>query len=128
MLIKTRSELERLTDAELFAVAVNAGFGNKQLTRSEPAPALTTSACYGCGYSDTVFWTIPYQKQESGLPLFSADAREKITMILAGEHWTTWKALKAAEQSLNAAREAHKDFLLAQAKSNVPQASITAAA
>lgn len=111
---KTRIELELLTDAELFAVALNSGLGNKPVTRAEPTPALTASACYGCGYSDTFFWTIPYVKNDTGLPSFSADARETVIMILAGEHWATWKDVTSAEQALAAARKAHADFLTMQ--------------
>lgn len=110
----TRLDLMQLSDAELFAKAVHSGFGKKQKTRAESGLALTTSACYGCGYSDTVFWTIPYTQQDSGIPLFSEDAREKIITILSGEHWITWEAVTAAEQAMNDARKAHSEFLKTQ--------------
>lgn len=111
---KTREELATWSGAELFAYALTHGFNNVATTDAKPGLSLGYSVCYGCGYSDTKFWTIAYTLDENGFPAFDPVATETLFMLLSGEHMHTWNALKGAEgaaQALAAARKAHDAFL-----------------
>lgn len=109
--IKTRDELAKWSGAELFAYALTHGLSNGQRTGADPGLKLGYSFCYGCGYSDTKFWTIPYTLDDNGFPAFDEQSKETLTMILAGEHLTAWNALKAAKGDEKAARKAHESFM-----------------
>lgn len=108
---KSREELALWSDSELFAFAITHGFGMGKDTRVAPGLKLTYSFCYGCGYSDTKFWEIPYALAETGLPVFEPAAKETLHMLIAGEHLTAWNKLLALKEAENEARKEHHAFL-----------------
>lgn len=109
--VNSREEIAQWSNAQLFAYAMLHGFSNAQETRASPGKKLSYSFCYGCGYSDTKFWTIPYNVDDSGFPVFDGQAKETLTMLLVGEHLTTWNELQAIKDSESKASNAHKNFM-----------------
>lgn len=109
--LKTRNELSKWSGAELFAYAVANGFSNQSITGRNPNPALCYCVCYGCGYSDEKYWTIPYTRDENCLPVFDEKSKETLIMILAGEHLITWNKWQEAKANESAARKAHENFM-----------------
>ena len=111
---KTRVELVKWSDAELFAYAATHGFSIKSATGAKPFTTLTYSFCYGVGYSDTKFWNITYSTDGTGLPMFTGKDRETLLMILSGGHLETWNAFQAADRDNGKTLQAHQAFLAAQ--------------
>ncbi len=83
---KSREVTAKWSGAELFAYAKTHGFSSASPTRADPGRTLRYSMCYGCGYSDTKFWVIPFALDDAGFPLFDDKAKETLAMLLAGEH------------------------------------------
>ena len=108
---KTREELSKWSDVELFAYALNNGISNTQRKGNERAKRLSYSHCYGQAYSETKIWEISYGVDDNGFPCFGPEAREILYMLLCGEHMIAWNALQEAERAKEEALRAHKAFL-----------------
>lgn len=86
MRYKSRDELKGWAHALLFAYAVSHGFINQRRSGFKHRQELVFSYRYGLGHNDTAVWTVPYNLDEAGLPMFEAEHLETVWMVLAGEH------------------------------------------
>lgn len=78
-----------MSDAVLFAFAVNHRFSMEFYGGEKAQGMLEFSHHYVRNFNCTRDWAVPYHLDDKGLPVFTAEHRETLRMLLSGEHMLT---------------------------------------